>query len=308
MSSSDVRRGAVISVRMTVGIVLLTLVLLGLGPASMARAARGAFVTSCGYSHTLKDDPIMFPEQPGASHRHDFFGNVTTDAFSTIRTLRAAVTRCLLLTDTAAYWMPTAYLDSVRIVPDRVRAYYFGIVNGELETIPPGLQMIAGNPSATTPGDNPHVGWFCGAAQKTAVATPLVDHPYDCTRYARDHDFVDGIVAKIDFPNCWNGTGTSPSDVTYPDLPFQDRGCPDDFPYVIPKLILRVHYGLMDPCAGDTPCRWNNAPPENIHVSLASGDYVTYHADFWNAWHQRALDRLVDECLRAHIDCGGQRS
>ena len=30
----------------------------------------------CGYSHPLTDDPIVFPGQPGASHFHDFFGDV----------------------------------------------------------------------------------------------------------------------------------------------------------------------------------------------------------------------------------------
>jgi hypothetical protein len=28
------------------------------------------------------------------------------------------------------------------------------------------------------------------------------------------------------------------------------------------------------------------------------------HADFWNTWRQPALARLVNECLRAGVDCG----
>jgi uncharacterized protein DUF1996 len=203
--------------------------------------------------------------------------------------------------DTAAYWAPTAYLDSTRIRPDRVRAYYFGVAKGHVQTIPPRLQMVAGNKDATTSGDNPHVGWFCGAAQDVGVSTPLSPHPYDCTRYLRTDPFVDGIVAKVVFPNCWDGTGTGPSDLAY-----ALHGCPDGFPDILPRLILRAHYGIMDPCAGATPCRADNAPDANIHLSLSSGSYVTYHADFWNSWHQKRLDHLVRVCLKAHIDCGGQ--
>jgi hypothetical protein len=84
-------------------------------------------------------------------------------------------------------------------------------------------------------------------------------------------------------------------------------GCPANFPYVLPRLILRVHYGIMDPCAGVRPCGWDTATPETIAVTLSSGSYTTYHADFWNAWHQRPLERLVRVCLNEHIDCGGQR-
>jgi hypothetical protein len=303
MGSESVRDRTVRLLRAVSAIQLVALVILVAGPASMAGASRGAFVTSCNYSHSLRDDPIMFPGEPGASHLHDFFGNETTNASSTVRSLRSGETRCLLESDTAAYWAPTAYLDSTRVRPDRVRAYYFGIAKGELQTLPAGLQMLAGNAMASSAGENPNVHWFCGAAQKTAFATPLSGHPYDCTPWARGHSFVDGIVAKVDFPNCWNGEGTSPSDVTYPD-----HGCPTDFPYKIPKLILRIHYGVMDPCAGASPCRAGRASAENVALSFSAGDYVTYHADFWNEWHQRPHDRLIDGCLRAHIDCGGQRS
>ncbi|MFN2590263.1 MAG: hypothetical protein ABR518_05795, partial [Actinomycetota bacterium] len=37
----------------------------------------------CGYDHSLEDDPIVSPNQPGAAHLHDFFGSHSTDAFST---------------------------------------------------------------------------------------------------------------------------------------------------------------------------------------------------------------------------------
>ncbi len=40
------------------------------------------FIVECGYVKSLKDDPILLFDQPGASHRHDFFGNPRTNAAS----------------------------------------------------------------------------------------------------------------------------------------------------------------------------------------------------------------------------------
>jgi Domain of unknown function (DUF1996)/RTX calcium-binding nonapeptide repeat (4 copies) len=265
------------------------------------RTFRGSFVTSCRYSHSVKDDPIIFPGQPGASHRHDFFGSKSTRAASTLRRMREGGTKCRLLSDTAGYWSPTAYLAGHRIKPDRVRAYYFGLKDTPVETIPVGLRILAGNKDARTPEDNPHVRWFCGASKRHGAATPTSGHPYDCGPYLAEDPFVDGIVAKVDFPICWDGTGLNPEDVVYEVAP---RVCPLGYPHLLPRVILRFHFGIMDPCLGKTPCG-PDQPDANLAVTLSSGTYVTFHADFWNTWHQQRLDHFVEVCLVSHESCGG---
>ena len=59
------------------------------GPAQ-ARAEIPGFplVVPCGFSHRNNDDPIVYPKQPGRSHDHSFFGNRTTNAFSSPASLR----------------------------------------------------------------------------------------------------------------------------------------------------------------------------------------------------------------------------
>src|SRR3954454_23956536 len=52
-------------------------------PGALLDVQRGVFATICDYSHQAPDDPIVKPNQPGASHLHQFFGNATTDAAST---------------------------------------------------------------------------------------------------------------------------------------------------------------------------------------------------------------------------------
>ena len=66
----------------------------------------GNFVSVCRYSHSAPDDPIVHPASPGTSHRHDFFGNTSTDAFSTTESLQAAPDLCRSDGDHAAYWCP----------------------------------------------------------------------------------------------------------------------------------------------------------------------------------------------------------
>lgn len=268
---------------------LLPLVLVAMAlEAVPARAdpGPGEFVVRCRYSHSLMDDPIVFPGQPGASHLHDFFGNRSTDADSTVESLLAASTTCRVPSDTAGYWSPTAYLLGNPVTPRLMRVYYLGS-GSAIETIPPGLKMIGGNKLATSPADNPHVRWYCG--QSFAVGTPVRDAPYDCTPYAR-YRFVDGVVGVVDLPSCWDGTGLEPEDVDYP----VGGTCPSPFSHALPRVSERIHFGVMDPLA----------PDGSVALSLSSGPFYTLHADFWNTWHQDRLDQLVADCLQAGIHCG----
>jgi Domain of unknown function (DUF1996)/Beta-propeller repeat len=265
---------------------LLPLALLAPSPAEGASGI-GQFVLRCGYSHTLADDPIVFPGRPGASHLHDFFGNTTVNAFSTVNSLLRGDTTCRVPSDTAGYWAPTPYLSGKQLRPKVMRIYYFGDPNGRVETIPPGLQMIGGNKEATSPAENPHVRWYCG--QIKGERTPLMDTPYDCRPW-KAFNFVDGVIAVIEMPSCWNGVGLTPEDVAYP----VDRQCPAGFPHVLPRLSQRVHLGILNPLN----------PDGTVALTLSSGPYYTLHSDFWNTWQQARLDQLVEECLAAGVHCG----
>jgi hypothetical protein len=47
------------------------------------------FDTNCAPSHIAYDDPIVMPDQPGMAMQHQFYGNQSTDAFSTSQSLIA---------------------------------------------------------------------------------------------------------------------------------------------------------------------------------------------------------------------------
>jgi hypothetical protein len=268
---------------------LALLVFSALLPVLPARASGGPgqFVVRCRYSHTNMDDPIVFPGQPGASHMHDFFGNTTVDAASTVDSMLAGDTTCRAASDTAGYWTPTPLLGGRQLQPTVMRIYYIGAGTADVETIPAGLQIIGGNKLAQSPEENPHVKWYCG--QTAGTKTPISPTPYSCRPWA-SYGFVDGIVAIIDLPNCWDGAGLTPEHVAY-----KEGGvCPSGFPHVLPRLSERLHLGIMDPMA----------PDGTVALSLSSGPYWTMHADFWNTWQQDRLDELVEQCIDARVHCG----
>jgi hypothetical protein len=267
--------------------VLLAIPLLG-APASGEQLPFGQFVIRCLYSHTLPDDPIVWPRQPGASHSHDFFGNTTVNAYSILETMLAGDTTCRVPSDTAGYWSPTVYLNGEPIRPPVMRIYYLGTPNVNVQSIPPGLQMIGGNMMAISPDENPNVSWFCGETKD--VKTPRSNVPYDCTPWADQYSFVDGVIAVVDMPHCWSGKGLTPDTLRYPQL---GGSCPAGLRIVLPRLSQRVHLGIMNPLN----------PDGSVAIELASGPYWTLHSDFWNTWQQDRLDQLVADCLRARVRC-----
>ena len=227
----------------------------------------GIFLSVCLPSHTAQDDPIVHPGEAGASHQHEFFGNATTNADSTYTTLRAGDTTCRIAGDTAAYWVPTLYADGQRVAPIRVNAYYLrGRGPGRTVAFPAGLKVIAGNGEATSPQSTTVTGWKCSGIE----LKPLSADPVACP--AGRHE-----VLVIRFPECWNG-----KDLDSPDhkghMAYRvGRACPSGYPIRVPRLSLNIHYDL----AGVDD------------LTLASGSIYSAHADFFNAWDQTTLARLV---------------
>src|SRR4030067_2465812 len=100
------RRSAVLSVLAALAFIVAL--------ATPAQAAAPGWITSCNYSHSANDDPIVFPGVPGAAHLHDFIGARNTDADSTPVTLRLGGTTCTMPDDLSAYWVPARYWNGGR--------------------------------------------------------------------------------------------------------------------------------------------------------------------------------------------------
>jgi hypothetical protein len=241
------------------------------------------FAISCGFSHRNDDDPIVFPNAPGRSHNHTFFGNTSTNALSTPGSLRAAGrTSCRLRADTAAYWVPTLLMNGQPVEPLRVTAYYVRRTFGRVQAFPQGLQVIAGSAAARSPQSLDITSWNCAARDGIPPSSGVPT----CTNGRRA-----GLLLQVNFPNCWNGTSLDSAD-HQSHMAYSDDGvCPASHAVAVPALTLVVRYLVEGGSAAE----------------LSSVGQFSAHADFVNAWDQAHLTRLVNYCLNALRPCGANR-
>ena len=274
----------------------LSLSLLG-SQAAGAAGGRGSlvnFLARCTVSGEAMDDPIVHPRQPGASHDHTFFGNKHVDAFSTLQSLRGNETTCDRRSDTAAYWVPTLYRGASPIKPIDVVTYYTLRQHTPVRPYPPGLRIVAGNAHARAP-QSLHIVWWTCATPGIAKASP--DAPRDCgapaaraqPRGARTPGTPGGgIQLHVRFPDCWDGRHLDSPDHHRHMAYSADGRCPAGYPVLVPSLILIVTYPVMS----------------GAGVFLASGGQHTGHGDFFNAWKQPALARIIRDCAAGRSRCG----
>lgn len=243
------------------------------------RALQGVnFVSACRFSHMSMDDPIVFPGRPGASHDHTFVGNTTTNAFSTLRSLRRGTTTCRRGGETAAYWVPTVLLNGQAVEPRGATIYYRRRTLDAVRPFPSGLVMIAGDSRATTAQNQRVTFWNCGATSGIPPSSAVPTCP---------NDRAGGLRLHVNFPNCWDGTNLDSAN-HQSHMAYSVRGsCPATHPVAVPAISLIFRY----PIAGGD-------------VALASGGQYSAHADFFNAWRHGALTSLVQGCLNALRHCG----
>jgi hypothetical protein len=84
-----------------------------------AVAHANQFNVKCSYSHTLPDDPIVYPGKPGQAMVHEFFGNPNANAYTTYDSLNNnKETTCDSIADSSSYWVPQLERASGIIAPD----------------------------------------------------------------------------------------------------------------------------------------------------------------------------------------------
>ncbi len=112
-------------------------------------------------SHYCKDDPVVFPNQSGASHLHMFYGNTAADAFSTagdggpndLLNIGGSTVQGFAGANRSAYWMPALHDGPLGgpgnernvIIPEGILVYYKSGRWCDVQEIPAGLQLIGGN-------------------------------------------------------------------------------------------------------------------------------------------------------------------
>ena len=283
------------------------LLALGLLPAFAAATTMGQADQICLYSHTLPDDAILFPSQPGSAMQHDFFGNIGANGYTTGATLLAQpASTCDNIADATAYWLPSLRLaDGTIIRPTYQKTYY----NNEavrssnyykVNPYPAGLQMLAGNHAGT--GPNPDISFLCTGSRSgytSSIPTDCVPDPVNGTQFN----------IGVSFPVCWDGINLAPAvrmgghnNMAYAAA---DGACPKGYPVRIPHASMNVAYMLgqvrdlrgiqlsLDPTL--------NAKGEVTRLNW--GSLYTSHGDFFNGWQTQSAQFMVDYCINKGLGC-----
>ncbi len=245
-------------------------------------ASAGSFSVRCALAKRASDDPIVHPHHEGASHRHDFYGSRAVSAHADAESMRAGRTSCGDSADTAGYWHPMLRVRG-RARRGVLTAYYSRGGKPTVDPFPQGLKIVAGNPEATARQSTRIVWWSCQRPGHESARATRHSRPPRCRRGRR-------LAAAVAFPDCWNGW-TLDSEDHRSHLTYSRSGrCPTSHPAPLPRLVVQII--------------WPTRPKRAAQVSLASGSWLTMHADFWNTWHQAPLRRLTRTCLNENRDCG----
>ncbi|MGI5239400.1 DUF1996 domain-containing protein [Dactylosporangium sp. CA-139066] len=251
-------------------------------PANAVRVSE--FNASCTYSHSFKDDPIVFPGLPGASHMHTFMGNHSTNAATTTDTLLAnAGTSCAPAPDLSAYWVPTLYEHGVAVEPKAVVVYYGSRLSDPTGTVPfpQGFRMIAGNAKLqqATPAGSVNQFYCAGPGGETGRSAdgnwPL------CAPGAT-------LMFQLVFPDCWDGTHLDSPDHKSHVAYTYNGACGGAYPVAIPSISFLLAYPTSGTADGFT---------------LSSGMASSFHGDAFLAWDNAAQGHRVKNCIVQKAKC-----
>lgn len=264
----------------------------------------GQFRSICVISHISKDDPIVYPNQPGAAHTHMFYGNTDTNAYSTPDSiLNSGGSTCDgQEANRTSYWFPVM-LDSngkTRLPNNMILYYKNEGINMPAEgftAIPGGVKMLAGNGKATSP--QPHDyndGFACGGGlftNPTSDIIPICSKP-------------NVLSQKILFPRCWDGL---PIDMTsqpfvahvvYPSG-YHSGTCDAGHPKVLAEISILFEWELAN---GETTNGWYLSSDITNHSTgahLPGG--TTRHGDYMAGWNKSVVDSWTKDCMNTEWNC-----
>jgi len=263
----------------------------------------GQFRIPCAYSHMAFDDPIVYPGRPGAAHLHTFFGNTGTNAASTEQSIReTGNSTCHGGTiNRTAYWVPSM-IDTATgkpIPPDSGVFYYkqgYTLApSSVIQPMPPGLRMIAGDPTNSKPGA-PGVRFNC-------IGGPNNSNDQDGSEIP-NCDAGASVLQQIFFPQCWDGKNLdSPDHRSHMSYPVQLQqppfawSCPLTHPVPLPQLTFNVYYTVQ---TKDAAKAWRLSS-DTYDMSLPGG--YSSHGDWFNGWKKDISDAWDAGCVQATRDC-----
>ena len=288
-------------------------------PNSAAPDKVGAFRFLCLAGQLKADDPIVYPNQPGQSHLHQFFGNTAADAHSTYESLRkTGQSTCMSPVNRSAYWMPAMLNGRGMVVrPDYVAIYYKRRPASDPECqrmgkacvpLPNGLRYVFGRnmKDLTAPATGAFHFRCSGLGASGQHFKDIVAAATVCPNGAR-------LAAVIDSPQCWDGKNLDSPDhrshMAYPSYGWWGYlKCPSTHPYIIPRFTMGAFYMTDDTL--DRTGTWEPGKTVTWHLSsdvmpgkLPEKPGTTFHADWFGAWDPVVQATWTEHCIDKLLNC-----
>jgi hypothetical protein len=260
----------------------------------------GAFRIVCAPSHMSNDDPMVYPNQEGATHHHTFYGNTSVNYKSNLATLSTTGnSTCNGGTmNRSAYWHPTMIDTTTKapVLPDGGAIFYYktgyGISPSSIKAPPKGLRMLVGNPKATTSDQVQAAKYVCiNIARADSNGMPWQKAIPNCGT----DSYLQMVVV---FPQCWDGKNLdSPNHKDHMAYAISSK-CPATHPVIIPEISLNMNYKIK---ANGVTAKWRLASDNYPAFGFNAG--YSGHADWVNGWDETTLNGIVKNCLNASKDC-----
>jgi hypothetical protein len=284
-------------------------------PSSAAPDVVGAFRFVCTAGQVLKDDPIVYPGQPGKSHVHQFYGNTAANAHSTYQSLRTTgQSTCMSPLNRSAYWMPAMLDGKGNVVrPDHVQIYYkrrpisdpkCSLSSGDPKAegncvpLPNGLRFIFGYDMIT--GKSPTGSLYFNCTGPTGISGHYPDLPAALANCPAGQGNRVGAVIKA--PACWDGKNLDSANhrdhISYASYgTWGYLKCPPTHSYVIPGFTLQAWWSIGE---GDDVKLWSLSS-DDMRPDLPKGS--TFHADWFGAWDNTIMGMWMDHCINKLLNC-----
>ncbi len=187
------------------------------------------------------------------------------------------------------YWVPALYRSGEVVRSLGVSVYYRIRSIDRIRAFPAGLKVVAGNAGAVRGQSTRIVFWNCayppGPIEPSAFPPTCLMRRRRTIRPGRES--AGHLRLNINFPDCWDGRRLDSADHRSHMAYSSGLRCPPSHPVKVPSLRLTVVY----PIGGGKD------------LALASGGLYSGHADFFNAWNERELKRLIEACSAEKKHC-----
>lgn len=275
----------------------------------------GAFRFICQPGPVAYVDPLVWFNQPGKSHLHQFFGNTAVTDRSTYDSLRrTGESTCVNILNRSGYWMPAMLDGKGHVVrPDFVSIYYKQLPHDDPRcgrgpqamgkacvALPPGLRMIFGHDVMT---GKPATGSAFFDCLGTATVQAVSGHFDTITEAAKGCPDGARLGAVISSAQCWDGKRLdSPNhrdhvaDISYGSWGYPK--CPATHAYVIPAFTMGAWYSV-DRERADSWYLSSDEMPGMPRMPAGS----TFHADWFGAWDESIMKVWMDNCINRHLNC-----